>query len=115
MTMEWYGEEMVARQNVYTREALKQAAEMVLAKAVAVCPVDKGALIRSATVNETNAGKTQELSFNTEYALLVHEMPSSNNFSKAGTGPKYLETPLRENADKVLKLLNDATARGLRR
>jgi hypothetical protein len=35
------------------------------------------------------------------------------NWTKAGTGPKYLETPLRENADKVLAFLNKATARAL--
>jgi hypothetical protein len=117
MTMEWYGGELVAKVNSETIKALAVAAEMVLAKAVEVTPALTGALRGSGTQKPTNGGKTREISFGgaaTEYALIVHEMPYSNNFSTPGTGPKYLETPLRENADKVLKYLNDATARGLK-
>jgi hypothetical protein len=110
MTLEWFGGELIARENAYTREALKTAAEMVLAKAVEQTPEETGALRRSATVNEQNGGKTQELSFNTPYAHRQHEDLSYNH--PVGNA-KYLETPLRENADKVLAYLNKATARAM--
>jgi hypothetical protein len=99
---------------------------MVLAKAVEVTPTDTGMLHLSGHVKPMNGGKTQELSFGgpaAPYALIVHEGMHENhahdrtvlmvNWSKAGTGPKYLETPLRENADRVLAFLNKATARAL--
>lgn len=115
MTVEWYGGELVAKVNAETIKALGVAAEMVLAKAQEVCPVapDGGTLKGSGTQNPTNGGKTREVSFNTPYAHWIHEGGEGWNWSKAGTGPKYLETPLRENADKVLKYLNEATARAL--
>ena len=45
-----------------------------------------------------------------EYALKVHEMPEDTNWNKPGTGPKFLERPLFENADKFLEILRRATA-----
>ena len=116
MTMEWYGAQLIASENASTRAALKLAAEMVLAKAVAVTPEETGMLRESGTVTESDGGKTQEISFGgpaAPYALIQHEAPDGWNYTTPGTGPKYLETPLRENSDGVLKLLQEATARGL--
>ena len=45
MTMEWYGAQLIASENASTRAALKLAAEMVLAKAVAVTPEETGMLL----------------------------------------------------------------------
>jgi len=116
MTMEWYGGELVAKVNSETIKELAIDAEMVLAKSIAVTPEEWGALRGSGTVKPLNGGKTQEIAYGgaaAPYALVQHEAPGGWNYTTPGTGPKYLETPLRENADKVLKLLNEATKRGL--
>jgi hypothetical protein len=114
--VEWFGAQLIARENAATRAELKKAAEMVLAKAVMVTPEEFGGLRGSGTVNETNSGKTQRIEFGgpaAPYALVQHEAPGGWNYTTGGTGPKFLETPLRENAAGVLKMLNDATKRGL--
>lgn len=116
MTMEWFGGELVAKVNAETIKALGVAAEMVLAKSLEVTPEEWGALRLSGTQNPKNGGKTREISFGgpaAPYALVQHEAPGGWAYSTPGTGPKYLETPLRENADKVLKYLNDATKRAM--
>lgn len=42
-----------------------------------------------------------------EYAVYVHEMPETNNWNKPGTGPKFLQRPLFENADKFLEIIRN--------
>lgn len=50
-----------------------------------------------------------ELGFNTDYAMIVHEMPSNVNWSMAGSGPKFLEAKLLRNKEKYIAEL----ARGM--
>ncbi len=45
-----------------------------------------------------------------EYALKVHEMPEETNWNKPGTGPKFLERPLFENADTFREIIRNAAA-----
>ena len=113
MTMEWYGGELIARENAAARSALKDMAGQVLAKSIEVTPEQWGALRGSATIEEQNGGKTQLIFYGgpgAPYALRQHEAPEGWTYTTAGTGPKFLETPLRENADKVLKYINAAIA-----
>lgn len=44
------------------------------------------------------------------YAVHVHEKPENLNWNKDGTGPKFLEKPLFENADKFREILRDAAS-----
>lgn len=45
---------------------------------------------------------TGEITYNTPYAVFVHENTDpSINYTKAGTGPKYLEIPTMEMAEKL--------------
>jgi len=39
------------------------------------------------------------------YAPFVHEMPESNNFSKPGTGPKFLFNAVTKNTKKILEII----------
>jgi len=114
MTMEWHGGELVARVNAETIKALAVAAEMVLAKSQEQCPVETDAMRSSATVKPLNGGKTQELSYGGASAAYVHRQHEDLTYNHPVGNAKFLENPLRENADKVLKYLNDATARGLK-
>lgn len=113
MTLEWYGGDLIAKENAYTREALKEAAEMVLAKAQEQTPVETDALRISATVKEQNAGKTQELSFGGPAAPYAHRQHEDLTYNHPVGNAKFLENALRENADKVLKYLNAATRRAM--
>ena len=111
MSMEWRGDRIIAKVADERRKALKKAAEMVLTKAQQVAPVDTGELVRSATINYTENGDHAELSFNTAYAHRQHEDLS---YTHPQGQAKYLEQPLRENADAVLKSVGQAVARGFK-
>lgn len=39
------------------------------------------------------------------YAPFVHEMPADNNFTKPGTGPKFLEKAVLRNARALVKFI----------
>jgi len=42
-----------------------------------------------------------------DYAIYVHEMPETNNFSTPGTGPKYLTGPLEEVIPRLPALMSE--------
>ena len=109
--MEWFGDKIVASVDMRLKKELVVAAEMVLTKSKEQTPHDTGALVGSAHRKTLNGGKTQELSFNTPYAHRQHEDLA---YKHPVGNAKYLETPLRENAEAVLKMLNDASGLGLK-
>lgn len=65
-----------------------------------VVPVDTGTLRNSGTVmppQVSGGGVSVELGYGglaRDYALVIHEAPREWNWSKPGTGPKYLERPV---------------------
>lgn len=61
-----------------------------------ITPVEFGVLINSAFVQvERIRGRVLgRVGFTPLYAPFVHEMPPENNFTKPGTGPKFLEKPV---------------------
>lgn len=71
-------------------------------------PHDLGALVNSSFVNPpaVERGKLLVLvGYIAKYATFVHEMPESNNFSKPGTGPKFLQNTLFGNTRKILAII----------
>jgi hypothetical protein len=76
-------------------------AEVVKGEAVNLAPLNieepRGALRNSATVTDLKNGA--EISFNTPYAVVMHESESYIP-SHAGTGPGYLRQPLLESEDQ---------------
>jgi hypothetical protein len=93
-------------------DAVEMEARAVMRTAKRVVPLDGGDLRDSGTVDPLQRKGTDffvRLSFgdsgpSSSYALTLHEWPSPHDppnwigrqvsFSKPGTGPKYLETPL---------------------
>ena len=73
-----------------------------------VTPVKKGNLVNSFSIDvRENLNNVEGLLINhASYALFVHEMPTSYNFNKPGTGPKFMEGPTRANADKIVDILH---------
>ena len=113
------------------KDALKQLArnlytegEELLAEAIPLTPLEFSPLRNSGRVELPRiSGNRVSVTVGfggpaAPYALYVHEMPSTNNFTTPGTGPKYLERPARRRARGLAgrinrDLIRTATARGL--
>lgn len=121
--MKWDGVKVAAKVKAEMRKGLRTGAEMVLAKSQDEVPFyagphtasspDPGELQRSGTVNPSNGGDVQVISYNTPYAVKQHEELGYVH-TKAGTKAKYLEDPLNANGDKVLKLVADAASQAMK-
>lgn len=107
--------------------ALLDVAMVWLGKATLVTPVDSGVLRASlayavngtrrhsetaqpsgeiVAYNATAPRLTARVGSNTEYAAAVHErLDPTVNWSARGTGPKFIETPLRENRDQWIAMI----------
>ena len=110
--------DVIARLGGVTREielkverSVGLCAEDLLDKAVQITPIDSGELRLSgtATVEKKGVESIGRVGFGggqVDYALAVHE--TVKNYKEPGTGAKYLENPLKENAQKYFdKIAND--------
>jgi len=102
--VEWHGDRLVAAAQQAAHEVAQMTAETVKGKAVDLAPLNMdtpaGTLRNSATVTELKNGA--EISFNTPYAVVMHESESYTP-SHAGTGPNYLRQPLLDAEDQYHK------------
>ena len=91
--------------------SIGQCTEDLLDKAVQKTPIDSGELRLSgtATVEKKGVESIGRVGFGggqVDYALSVHE--TIKNYKEPGTGAKYLENPLKENAQRYFnKIAND--------
>lgn len=110
--------DVIARLGGVTREieskverSIGQCAEDLLDKATQKTPIDTGELRLSgtATVEKKGVESIGRVGFGggqVDYALAVHE--TVKNYKEPGTGAKYLENPLKENAQRYFnKIAND--------
>ncbi len=91
-----------------TAAGLLAAGLFVKAEAQEITPHDKGFLVNSAYVGPVSVRKGRqfiEVGYTAKYAPFVHEMPPENNFSKAGTGPKFLQNALFRNTLNILEII----------
>ena len=100
--------------NKKAEKQIEKCSQDLLRKAIDKTPMDSGALRLSGAVEvEKNGLKTTgKVSFGggqVDYADIVHEMPNDVNWTEPGTGNKYLENPLKENAKKYLDSIKEAT------
>jgi hypothetical protein len=98
-----------------------QFSEEVMAASKEVVPVDTGALMATGHVElpvEDGDVVTVTLGYGDTavgYALYVHEdMSPTTKWTRPGSGPKYLEGPLKERQDSLPGRLLDAYKRGLK-
>lgn len=96
-------------------------AEEVMAASKEVVPVDTGALMATGHVElpvEDGDVVTVTLGYGDTavgYALYVHEdMSPTTKWTRPGSGPKFLENPLKERLDSLPGRLLDAYKRGLK-
>jgi hypothetical protein len=101
--------------------ALYRAGHRLRRTVIPVTPLRDGALRRSfyvAPPRRKGGEVTIEVGFDGKsapYALWVHEMPTSTNWSEPGTGPKFLEGPFDEMSRTLAKDLANDIARMMRR
>ena len=79
-------------------KGLRKLGEVILKEAQDLCPVDYGKLRESGTVRASRKNKTVEISFNTPYALTMHEGINFNSstIKNPHAQAKYLEQPFNE-------------------
>lgn len=92
--------------NIIIKECNKAGEQLLTDKIIPVTPLDKGDLRKSLTTEHATIENKEFVwvSKGTEapYNLKVHEMPNdSTNWSEPGTGNKYLERPVNNNAKKL--------------
>lgn len=72
-----------------------------------IVPQRDGFLINSSF---TSVGKIAKriiarVGYTKKYAPFVHEMPETNNFTKPGTGPKFLWKAVTKNSRQILQII----------
>ena len=98
-------------------QALYQRGQELMRMMKPLTPLRDGALRRSAygiLPRREKGGVVVEVGFDgrsAPYALFVHEMPTSTNWSEPGTGPKFLERPFDELSKRLASdVANDIAA-----
>lgn len=83
--------------------------KFVQGESMETTPVDFGVLINSAFSGVGVFGKVifARIGYTAKYAPFVHEMPDTNNFSKPGTGPKFLQRAVVNNIGIILKIIQN--------
>jgi len=90
-----------------TLTGVRKAAIFIQGESQEVVPQRLGVLINSAFTDAemTGRGPVARVGYTALYAPFVHEMPESNNFTKPGTGPKFLQRPISENHGPILNII----------
>jgi hypothetical protein len=92
-----------------TSQRLLEVGLLVKGRSMKITPVDKGNLYNSAYSNLDKTNPVRpfvEIGYTASYAVYVHEMPETYNFTKPGTGPKFLERALNESIKEIIAHLN---------
>lgn len=90
-----------------TSQGLLAAALFVEGESNENVPQRKGVLINSSfsDVGSLNGKPVARAGYTAKYAPFVHEMPESYNFTKPGTGPKFLQNAVVQNPGTILNII----------
>jgi len=88
-------------------KGLGAAALFVKGESQEATPVEFGPLVNSAfaSVGRVGGMLLARVGYTQSYAPFVHEMPAENNFTKPGTGPKFLENAVVRNTRTILAIV----------
>jgi hypothetical protein len=91
------------------RGAMRDAGEQIIGDAQAICPVDKGTLQASGTVDDSNLESGNELviGFDTDYAAVVHERLDVHHPQGQA---KYLETAVKNDLPRIGRTIAEEVA-----
>lgn len=90
-----------------SKAGVLEAGLYVKGETLEITPQDQGVLINSAFVDveEARDGPVARVGFTAEYSEYVHEMPDTTNWSKPGTGNKFLEKTIRRAGRIILEII----------
>lgn len=90
---------------------VRKAALFIEGESNEIVPQRLGPLINSSFSDAERQGNRSvgRVGYTVKYAPFVHEMPTSFNFTKPGTGPKFLQKPIAQNHDMILNIIQKAT------
>lgn len=94
--------------------ALTAAVEYVANPVEARTPYLEGDLRRSRVVHHASPSNLEAgITFHTPYARIVHELPSSANFTTPGTSSQFLEGPWMEHGDDMRNIIANVLRGGM--
>jgi hypothetical protein len=86
-------------------DGLLAAAIFVEGESNEIVPHDTGNLLNSSFHRVNRQTHTATVGYTSRYAPYVHEMPRTFNYTKPGTGPKFLQRSIAENQTRILSII----------
>lgn len=100
-------------------ETNEKVGEDLAVKSARVCPVDETTLVSSQYNVLIDGGMGVEVGYEgeaEEYMWVRHEdLDPNTNYTKPGSGPKYLSTPFLENKGRYAKQIKTAAGKAARK
>jgi hypothetical protein len=103
MRLSWEGPKVKKLLDKKGATALMDAAEVILEEANRAVPLDESTLMKSGETSVDIRTHEAAISYDTPYAVRLHEHPEYN--FQGGRRGKWLELTLKEQSQRVLKLL----------
>ncbi len=100
---EWNGQAVENATKKDAMRALRLGAEFLLTETIKTTPKDEGTLIQSGKVSHDETKLEAIVSFDTPYAIRLHEHPEYN-FQNGRRG-KYLERTINEQSQTLANLI----------
>ena len=101
------------------KEEVKASREHLAVESARVCPVDETTLVSAQYDVPLDGGMGAQVGYGgdaSDYMNIVHENLDPNvNWTKPGSGPKFLETPFLENRHRYAKNIMGAAKKAVRR
>ncbi|MCK4621339.1 MAG: hypothetical protein KAT62_03890 [Desulfuromonadales bacterium] len=94
-----------------TEAGMHEAGLFIQGEAQEITPQEFGVLINSAFTSTAVIFGEQivtRIGYTAHYAPYVHEMPADSNWTKPGTGNKFLQKALNNNQHEVLGIIKEA-------
>ena len=87
-----------------THKGLLAAGAFIKGESQEIAPVEFGVLVNSSFSKPVGPLRVT-VGYTAEYAPFVHEFPESTNWTKPGTGAKFLEKAVKDNIPEILSVI----------
>ena len=93
-----------------TRAGMQEVGLKVKGEAMRITPMRTGNLVNGAfySTDTVRKGPRVRIGYTAKYAPYVHEMPDSTNWTKASSGPKFLERAVKRNTREIIAILRES-------
>jgi hypothetical protein len=86
-------------------DGLLAAAIFIEGESKEIVPHDQGNLIGTSFARVNRRTHVATVGYTADYAAYVHEMPRTFNYTKPGTGPKFLQRSIADNKTQILNII----------